>query len=170
MLRKDFSNAVLSFYQPLKNFAFKLTKNTNDAEDLLHDTVLRAFRYKDKFVKNINLKSWLMVMMRNIFISNYRKKKYRKTELIDVSSYAYIFEIKQNERNEAIYNLTLNDIQTAIEKMPQKYHSMIMMFCMGFAYQDIAEVNDLPLSTVKSRLYAARKLLRSELEVYRQAA
>jgi len=170
MLRKDFSKAVLSFYQPLKNFALKLTKNINDAEDLLHDTIVRAFRYKDKFVANINLKSWLMVMMRNIFISNYRKKKHRKTELVDASSYAYLFDMKQNAKNDALFNLTLNDIQTAIEKLPQKYHSTIMMFCMGFAYQDIAEVNKLPLSTVKSRLYAARKLLRRELEVYRQVA
>lgn len=163
MAWNDFNQAVVEQVNVLKLYAISLTKNANDAEDLMQDTVLRAFTYKDKFAQDTNLKAWLLVMMRNIFINNYRKKvAHRETTLNDALPNLKLGKVE----NQAERNLVYSDMYEAISKLPQSYEETVLMNLEGFQYQEIADKLNVPLGTIKSRMFWARKKLLEYLSEY----
>lgn len=162
----EFNTALVAQQQGLKNFALSLTSDREEAQDLLQDTFMKALLYKDKFVQSTNLKAWLYMIMKNTFINAYRRSV--KTREImsrskDVSSLGIS---KNNQKNTAEAAIEHKEINHAIDTLEDEYKVPFKRFYDGFKYKEIAEELDLPIGTVKSRIFIARKKLMEELKDY----
>jgi len=142
----------------LKGFALKLTGNAPDADDLYQDTLVRIILNKDRFEAGSNFKAWAITIMRNMFINEYRKKVRRRAIVNYEPSRFYknttakIFNLGEN-------NLVCEDITEMIDELSQSFRIPFLMVYEGYKYDEIAEMMDLPLGTVKSRVFFARKKL-----------
>ncbi|MEZ4888156.1 MAG: RNA polymerase sigma factor [Chitinophagales bacterium] len=166
MASNSFNQDVLGMTSSLKPYAINLTKNMDEAKDLLQETMFRAFSHQDKFKEGTNLKAWLFTIMRNIFINKYRKKSKRNTIVDTTENLYYINSSQTSIRNRAESNFVMKDVVTAIERLNEDYKVPFVMHFKGFKYQEIADDLRLPLGTVKSRIFFARKALKQELMVY----
>ena len=160
----EFSSEVLSFRNALKYFALSLTMNDEDAKDLLQDTIVKALTYKEKFMAKTNLKAWLYTIMKNTFINNYRRAVKTKT-VIDNTADLYYINIPQDS-GIASPESTLNsqEIKAVISDLEEEYRTPFMMYFEGFKYKEIADTLNLPIGTVKSRIFIARKKLMDVLK------
>jgi len=168
MASYNFNQNVLSMASNLKPYAINLTKDLDEAKDLLQETMYRAFTHKDKFKEGTNLKAWLFTIMRNIFINKYRKKSKRKTIVDTTENLYYINSAQATIRNRAESNFVMRDVVKAIDRLNDDYKVPFVMHYKGFKYQEIADDLELPLGTVKSRIFFARKALKQELNVYQE--
>ncbi len=151
----------------LLNFAFMLTSNRDDAYDLLQDTTLKALDNADKYVENTNFKGWVFTIMRNIFINNYRRSV-RSQTVVDQTEDLYHLNLSQDsglESPEGSYGA--GEITAAIDSFPEEYRVPFSMHVAGYKYNEIAERMGLPLGTVKSRIFFARKKLQAQFKDYR---
>jgi RNA polymerase sigma-70 factor, ECF subfamily len=167
MTTLQFQDNVLGLQSKLYTFALSLTANVEDAEDLLQETTLKALKNKDKFVDNINFKGWMYTIMRNIFINNYRKFVNNQT-LVDKTDDLYHLNLPQDsgiETPDGSYSL--NEINKVINSFTDDYKKPFTMHVAGFKYKEIADDMSLPIGTVKSRIFFARKRLMQELKDYR---
>ena len=146
----------------------KLTRNTEDAEDLVQDTVLKALTNRDKFREGTNLKGWLYTIMKNIFINKYRRAMKSNIFHDDTESQYYINNTNTSQRNDGDGNLIMDDIQKALGDLNENLRTPFMMSYTGYKYEEIATQLRLPLGTVKVRIHNARKELSSKLSVYRE--
>ena len=149
------------------NFAYLLTSNRDDAYDLLQDTTLKVLDNQDKFVDNVNFKGWVFTIMRNIFINNYRRAG-RAATVIDTTENLYHLNLSQDsglDTPEGSY--TAAEFTSAIAELPAEYSVPFNMHVQGFKYNEIAEKMNLPLGTVKSRIFFARKKLQTRFADYR---
>jgi len=165
----EFNREVLGFRRALKYFALKLTMNDDDANDLLQDTIIKALMYKDKFVEKTNLRAWLYTIMKNTFINNYRRAVKTST-IIDQTKDLYYINIPQSSgiaSPESTFNV--KEINTVVDTLEQEYRVPFEMHFQGFKYKEIAEELDLPIGTVKSRIFIARKKLMEKLKDYAKA-
>lgn len=155
---------IMQYEQLLRPFAFNLTQSREATEDLLQDTFYRALVNQDKFSEGTNIKAWLFTIMRNIFINNYRRNKKRNT-ITDSSDNQYLLNsTKKVEQNGSERNFLAEDIQNAMKEVSKDFTEPFMMYFNGFHYQEIADTLNLPLGTVKSRIFFARKELQSKLK------
>lgn len=162
----NFQVLVVNMIASLKPYAINLTKNMDDAHDLLQETVYRALTNHEKYVEGTNLKAWLFTIMKNIFINNYRRAAKRNT-LIDTTDNLYFINMPSiNMAHTGTGNLMLEDINHAIDNLSDEYRVPFMMHFEGFKYHEIAEDLELPLGTVKSRIFFARKELKNQLDAY----
>lgn len=167
MATSEFSTDVVGMHSSLKPFALKLTRNLDDAEDLIQETMFRAFSNEDKFQRGTKLKAWLYTIMKNIFINNYRKNMRRNT-IIDTSDNMYIIDsVSHTTTNDGEMSFVNNDIKRAILGLSNEFRVPFMMHFKGYKYHEIAEKLNLPLGTVKSRIFFARRALREELVHYK---
>lgn len=167
MSSKKFQSKLMSLQNNLLNFAYILTSNRDDAYDLLQDTTLKALDNEEKYVDNINFKGWVFTIMRNIFINNYRKVV-RSSTIIDQTEDLYHLNLPQDsgfETPEGAY--AAKEINEAINSFPDEYRIPFSMHVAGYKYNEIAEEMELPLGTVKSRIFFARKKLQTLLKDYR---
>ena len=151
----------------LLNFAYMLTSNRDDAYDLLQDTTLKALDNEDKYAKNTNFKGWVFTIMRNIFINNYRRAG-RAATVVDTTENLYHLNLCQEsgiETPEGAYGV--NEISAAIDEIADEYRIPFVMHLQGYKYNEIAEHMNLPLGTVKSRIFFARKKLQTRFADYR---
>ncbi|HHM21268.1 MAG TPA: RNA polymerase sigma factor [Bacteroidetes bacterium] len=144
--------------QKLLPFAYRLTNNYEDARDLLQETALRAFNNREKFETGTNFRAWMTTIMRNTFINFYRKKKNRATSSEPADSYVFINE-DHAVSNAAHSNITLNELHNIMGQLDVIYRKPFLMFFEGFKYDEIAQAMDLPIGTVKSRIFFARQKL-----------
>ncbi len=161
-----FINRLLALQSNLLSFAYQLTTNREQAEDLLQDTTLKALDNEDKYVDNVNFKGWIFTIMRNIFINNYRQTV-RKATVIDQTEDLYHLNISQDsglDTPEGSY--AVKEISVALNSFSDEYRIPFNMFVAGYKYNEIAEKMNLPLGTVKSRIFFARKRLREQLKDY----
>jgi len=150
----------------LRPFAFKLTKDTEDANDLLQETMLKAFTNREKFSEGTNLKAWLYTIMKNTFITNYQRLLRRNT-FIDSTDTSYFINSNNNVTNNLAYSeFAMHDILQAIDKLEEVYKTPFMMHYRGFKYNEIAERLKIPIGTVKNRIHIARKELKESLAQY----
>ena len=156
---------VIASQKYLKPFAIKLTNDINVAEDLLQETMFRAFSNENKFTEGTNLKAWLYTIMKNIFINDYRKKIKQNT-LIDTTDNLYFINSATVTTNTAERNFVMRDIQQALLKINAEYRIPFLMYFNGYKYHEIAEKLNLPLGTIKSRIFFARKDLKVLLKQY----
>ncbi|GAB3226928.1 RNA polymerase sigma factor [Algoriphagus aestuariicola] len=166
MTTLEFSYSLNKASGSLKPFAMRLTRDADDANDLLQDTILKAFSNKEKFAEGTNLKAWLYTIMRNTFITNYQRAVRRGTFVDTTDNLHYINSGGQAIENGAFGAFALTDIQVAIDKLDDVYKTPFQMFFRGFKYHEIADELRIPIGTVKNRIHIARKLLKDALEVY----
>ncbi len=144
----------------LHAFAYNLTKNVEDSKDLYQETAFRAMTNRDKFRAGTNLKAWLFTIMKNIFINNYRKKVKANTIMDSTDNLYYINSGKSIIANGAESNIMMKEIIALVEDLEESIKIPFLMHYQGFKYQEIADHLDLPLGTVKSRIFFARKELK----------
>jgi len=157
-----FEENLLEHINSLYNLAYYMTRNREDAHDLVQETSLRGFRFYDKFEKGTNFKAWMMTILRNLFINQYRKKVKEpgKVEFELVEN--YISSPNIDGATEEIFGETLHQ---SLEKLPEELRAIVVLFYVdGLSYKEIAKVMKCPMGTVMSRLYAARKMLKKHIE------
>ena len=151
----------------LFNFAMMLTSNRDDAYDLLQDTSLKVLANEDKFAENTNFKGWVFTIMRNIFINNYRRIA-RSATVIDQTEDCYHLNLSQDSGLESPDgSYAAAEITSAINEFPEKYRVPFSMHVAGYKYNEIAEEMNLPLGTIKSRIFFARQELQKRFADYR---
>lgn len=167
MSSKNFKTKLLDLQSNMLNFAYLLTSNRDDAYDLLQDTTLKELDNEDKYVDNTNFKGWVFTIMRNIFINNYRKVV-RTATVVDRTDDLYHLNIYQ-ESGLATPEGTVSaiEISAAINSFSDDYRVPFTMHVSGYKYHEIAKEMNLPLGTVKSRIFFARQRLQKMLQEYR---
>ena len=162
-----FQENLTKLQDNLLNFAYKLTSNRDDAYDLLQDTTLKALDNEDKYADNTNFKGWVFTIMRNLFINNYRRNA-RAATIVDTTDNLYHLNLSPDsglESPEDSYGA--KEITSAIAEFSDEYRIPFSMHVAGYKYSEIAEEMDLPLGTVKSRIFFARKKLQERFASYR---
>ena len=164
---ESFKQRLLGLQGNLLSFAYQLTTDKDEARDLLQDTTLKALDNEEKYVDNVNFKGWIFTIMRNIFINNYRQTV-RKSTIIDQTEDLYHLNISQDSglsTPEGSY--AVKEITEALEHFSDDYRIPFNLYVAGYKYNEIAEQMNLPLGTVKSRIFFARKRLREQLGDFR---
>lgn len=166
MTNFEFSHKVNLHYSPLRGYALKLTQDHEDANDLVQETMLKAFKNKDKFEEGTNLKGWLYTIMKNIFINNYRRMVKGNIFTDDTEGQFYINQASFTAKNEGERNLVMKELNTAIAELADNLKIPFLMSFEGYKYEEIAEQLDVPLGTVKIRIHVARQRLMERLKDY----
>ena len=164
--KESFKSRLLGLQGNLLSFAYQLTSNREEAQDLLQDTTLKALDNEDKYVDNVNFKGWIFTIMRNIFINNYRQQV-RQATVVDKTEDLYHLNISQDSGLDTPEgSVAMQEITAAISQFSEEYRVPCNMHVAGYKYNEIAEKLNLPLGTVKSRIFFARKQLREQLAAY----
>ncbi len=166
---KDFTSKLLELQNNMLSFAYSLTMDKDNAKDLAQETTVKVLTNEEKFVNNTNFKGWVFTIMRNIFINQYRKQVVSQT-IVD-SRFGDLYDIKVPQESESFIHTdslhSLNEIEKAISDLPEVNREPFSMFVDGYKYEEIAEQLHLPLGTVKSRIFLARKKLQEQLKDYK---
>ncbi|HKB69357.1 MAG TPA: sigma-70 family RNA polymerase sigma factor [Thermoanaerobaculia bacterium] len=171
----DFDSQTMPYVDSLYNTAYRMTGNSQDAEDLVQETFFKAYKYYDKFEEGTNLKAWLFKILKNTFINNYRKKKLepRSVEFSDIEdSFEKIVRHDPDEQpldpeSQYLANTMDEGVKKALEALPPDYRMVVILADLeDFSYKEIAEILECPVGTVMSRLYRGRKLLEKALMRY----
>lgn len=163
MSTTNFQDKLYQLSSVLNTFAYNLTKNGEDAKDLFQETAFRALSNKDKFRPGTNLKAWLFTIMKNIFINNYRKKMKANTIQDSTDNLYYINSGSGTITNQANSNIMMNELEHMIETLDKSLRVPFLMHYEGYKYQEIADHLEVPLGTVKSRIFFARKELKQSI-------
>ena len=171
----NFEAAAMPFVDALYNTAYRMTRNSEDAEDLVQETYLKAYKYYDKFAEGTNFKAWLFKIMKNTFINNYRKKQQvpPQSDFADIEESFESQVSDQHKRKimdpeeELLENVLDEDVQRSLDELPPDYRMVVLLADLeGFSYKEIAEILEVPVGTVMSRLYRGRRLLEQEMLRY----
>ncbi len=160
----EFDNKFNKMSSLLHSFAYNLTKNGEDAKDLFQETAFRAMTNREKFRTGTNFKAWLFTIMKNIFINNYRKKMKANTIIDSTDNLYYINSSRNITSNKAESSLMMKELSQIVENLDDSVKIPFMMHYEGFKYQEIADKLELPLGTVKSRIFFARKELKQVIK------
>jgi RNA polymerase sigma-70 factor, ECF subfamily len=171
-LRERFERDVLPLLNNLYGAALRMTRNPADAEDLLQDTYLRAYRGFAGFKEGTNLKAWLYRILTNSFINTYRKRQ-REPQMVegpdDVEEW-YLYDrlggrsVEESAEDEVLDQMPDEDVKRALESLPENFRLPVLLADVeGFSYKEIAEIMDTPIGTVMSRLHRGRKALEKAL-------
>lgn len=144
----------------LENFARKLTKNPNDAKDLVQETVIKAYRGMHTFKPGTSFKSWAFTILKNTFITKYHKRKRRGVVNAPIEDFTFAFQNNHAVRNDAVSKLRIKEINGCIKKLSKKSKKPFLMHIEGYQYNEIAERLNIPIGTVKSRINFARTKLK----------
>ncbi len=175
--RREFEELALRHVDPLFSAALRLTRNERDAEDLVQDTYLRAFRFFDRFERGTNIKAWLFKILTNTFINRYRRRV-KERSVVEGSEREAVHErfmsrdttdYAQNPEQYLFDRLLSDDVLAAIDELPIDFRlAVVLADLQDFSYKEIAEVLGCPVGTVMSRLYRGRRLLQKSLGTYAQ--
>jgi RNA polymerase sigma-70 factor (ECF subfamily) len=172
---KGFEDACLEYLDPLYAAALRLTRSAPDAEELVQNTFLRAFRFARKFEWGTNLKAWLFRIQTNAFINEYRHRGRERRYLERTATepiYDEVFdreakEYASNPESHAFSTFFKKDLDRALEDLPDDFRIVVVLADLeGFSYKEIAQMIDCPIGTVMSRLHRGRRLLQRELVDY----
>lgn len=168
-----FHQELFPHLRALYNFAYRLTLQEDDARDLVQDTYLKALRFLDSFKKGTNAKAWLFRILKNSFINEYRKKR-KEPAKVDYQDVENIYNAEEGTaqmgellRVDEFKNLVGDEISGAVNGLDEDFRTVIILCDLeGLKYEEIAEVLEIPIGTVRSRLHRARHLLREKLTAY----
>lgn len=171
--QQDFEDEMLPHLDAIYNFALRLTTDPNDAEDLVQDTIVKAFRFFNSYEKGTNAKAWLFRILKNSYINNYRKKS-KQPHQVDYDEISTFYETIRSEQSnttdmeDIMYGQLLDDdVTRALERIPEDFRTVVLLCDVeGFTYEEIANMLDVPIGTIRSRLHRGRNLLRAELIEY----
>ncbi|MEY3367523.1 MAG: hypothetical protein RI973_678 [Bacteroidota bacterium] len=164
MSTHDFNSRFYELSPVLNAFAYNLTQNAEDAKDLYQETAFRAIANRDKFLPDTNFKAWLFTIMKNIFINNYRKKVKSNTIMDATENLFYLNSGSDSIDNRGDANVLMEELRGLIEKLDDTIRIPFLMHYEGYKYQEIADHFGLPLGTVKSRIFFARRELKAEIK------
>ncbi|WP_164014234.1 sigma-70 family RNA polymerase sigma factor [Pyxidicoccus trucidator] len=173
--KQEFEELALAHLDPLYSAALRLTKNERDAEDLVQDTCMRAYRFFDKFERGTNIKAWLFKILTNTFINRYRRKVKERTVVEGVEREAVHERFVSRDATDFAANpeqyffdrLLSDDVLRAIDALPIDFRLVVILADLQeFSYKEIAEILECPVGTVMSRLFRGRKLLQKNLREY----
>lgn len=172
-LRKEFETEALPHMSALYSFAVRLTRDRDDAADLVQETYLKAFRFFDKFERGTNCKAWLFRILKNSYINRFRKTS-KAPDTVEYDAIEEFYEtirdssVETSVLEEQVFDNALDDeVAKAIESLPEEFRTVIILCDIeSFTYEEIAEFIDCPIGTVRSRLHRARKLLAGSLAEY----
>ncbi|MGA0886144.1 MAG: sigma-70 family RNA polymerase sigma factor [Ilumatobacteraceae bacterium] len=178
--RSTFAERAMEYAPQLYSTALRMTRNAADAEDLVQETMMRGYRSFETFEEGTNLRAWLYRILTNAFINRYRSKQRRpmETDLADVED-LYLYKRVTTLENAAVTLsaedqfldlFTDDEVKSAVEDLPDTFKlPVILADVEGFAYKEIAEMLDIPVGTVMSRLHRGRKAMQKQLYEYAQA-
>ena len=168
-----FEREALPHTDLLYNYALRMTNNPADAQDLVQETYLKAYRFWDKYELGTNIRAWLFRILKNSYINRYRKesKEPETVDFDDVQGYFTSVRLKSSDSedpHEAVFNNLLeDDVSKAIADLPDDFRTVVILCDIeGLTYEEIADFVDCPLGTVRSRLHRGRRLLRQRLLQY----
>lgn len=169
----EFEREALPHMDILYNFALRTTGNGQDAEDLVQETFLKAYRFWDKYEKGTNIRAWLFRIMKNSHINRYRKES-KAPETVDFDEIKEFYNTVREEgadpndlQESLLGNLLDDDVTNAVAELPDDFRTVVILSDIErLTYEEIAEFVDIPLGTVRSRLHRGRKLLRARLLDY----
>lgn len=162
----EFNHRIASLKDTLELFTRRFTKDQEESEDLIQDTVLKALTYRDKFKQNTNLKGWLYTIMRNTFINNYRKAQRAKTTHDDTKELYYLNVADNHTFNSPDSSYEYKDIMNCMNGVKKDLLVPFKMHVDGYKYHEIAECLEIPIGTVKNRIFHARKEIQKKLVAY----
>ncbi|HWC09674.1 MAG TPA: sigma-70 family RNA polymerase sigma factor [Acidimicrobiales bacterium] len=172
--RAKFTEMTMEHMPSLYTAALRMTRSPADAEDLVQDTYLKAYRGFETFQEGTNLKAWLYRILTNTFINSYRAKKRRpeETDIDDVEN-LYLYRrlgglegatSGRSAEEEVLDRFTETDVKEALESLPEQFRLAVLLGDVeGFSYKEIAEILDVPIGTVMSRLHRGRRALQKRL-------
>lgn len=171
--QQDFNEEILPHLDALYNFGLRLTADPNDAEDLVQDTIVKAFRFFSSYEKGTNAKAWLFRILKNSYINNYRRKS-KKPQEVDYDEVASFYETIRAERTESsdledkmFRELIDDDLSNALDSIPEDFRTVVLLCDVeDFTYEEIANMLDVPIGTIRSRLHRGRNLLKAQLMEY----
>lgn len=163
MNNQEFTHKIGKLENLLFSFALRLTKNRQDAQDLMQETSLRAYRHRDKFASGTNFKSWISTIMRNTYINRYRKMKTRKHVNNPIEEFSHALESKNAIDNTAEHDMRMRELTRMLDSVGELYSVPFMMFYRGYEYKEIAYQLQIPIGTVKSRIFLARQRMKKML-------
>ena len=173
--KREFEEIIIEHLDSLYNIALRMTRNRADAEDLVQDVCTRAYRFFYSFRKGSNAKAWLLTILRNIYINDFRKKA-KRPPVVSLSNIEPLEDCSIRERtsafahsvnDKALEQLSSESIKAIIDELPDEFKMVVILFYVEeLSYQEIANIVACPKGTVMSRLYRARKQLRKQLSAY----
>jgi RNA polymerase sigma-70 factor (ECF subfamily) len=167
MKTATFAQNLLSMQTELLHFAYKLTADREEANDLLQETSLKALDNEEKYVAETNFKGWIYTIMRNIFINNYRKTL-RDQTYVDNTDNQFFLNLGVDIEDDSMQgSYDLKEMRRIVNALPKEYRVPFAMYVSGFKYREIADKLNLPLGTVKSRIYFTRQRLQEDLKDFR---
>jgi RNA polymerase sigma factor (sigma-70 family) len=169
-----FNKEFMPHIDAMYNFAYRLTNDEDDANDLIQDTYLKAFRFINSFQEGTNAKAWLFRILKNSFINDYRKKSkepskvdYQEVETVYNSTEDAEYESTTDLRLESVQDMIGDEVAMALNGLPIDFRTVIILCDIeGFTYEEMAKILDIPIGTVRSRLHRARNLLKEKLRSY----
>ncbi len=171
-----FESELLPHADALYNFAFHLTYNEDDANDLVQEAFLKAYKYIHNYQPGTNAKAWLFRILKNTFINDYRKSSRLPDtidyqELVDIHMEDEIVASYQNDLRDDLFNGTMGDeISAALNSLPVDFKTVILLCDIeGFSYEEISKILEIPIGTVRSRLHRARNVLKNKLQAYAES-
>jgi len=159
-----FKKELLEVQDELRRFAYKLTSDKEEANDLLQETSLRALDNEDKYVPDTNFKGWMYTIMRNIFINNYRKVVRDQTFVDHTDNLYHLNSYQESGFDSTEQAYDMREIHKVVNNLPKEYKIPFAMHVSGFKYREIADKLNLPLGTVKSRIFFTRQRLQGQLK------
>jgi len=171
--QQEFQTEAVPHKDALYNYALKIVRNSDDAQDLVQETYYKAYKSYHQFQGGTNSKAWMFMILKNTFINNYRKLK-REPSKVDYDEIEDIYENIKSEQSkdnnldlDFYNNLFDDDLSSALADLPEKMKEVFLLCDLeGYSYEEISEIVDIPIGTVRSRLHRTRKLLQDELFGY----
>ncbi len=171
--QRDFQREAMVHIDSLYNFALRMTGDAEDANDLVQETYMKAYRFFDSFEKGTNCKAWLFRILKNSYINKYRKES-KEPDKIDYDEIKEFYHsvkhssLDSNDMQEKMFGELLDDeVARALESLPEDFKEVVQLCDIeGFTYEEIANMVDCPIGTVRSRLHRGRKILREKLMEY----
>ena len=167
MTQKEFSETISLHAPSLRSHALNFTKNPEDANDLMQETLLKATRFASRFEDGTNMKGWLFVIMKNTFINNYKKNQKTRDNTVQEDEITSANLRYSATTNDSVGSFAMQDIKLALAQLPQKYAVPFIRYFEGYKYHEIAAELVIPLGTVKTYIHEARILLKKYLRQYK---
>lgn len=171
--QQEFNREIIPHLDVLYNFALRLTTDPNDAEDLVQDTIVKAFRFFSSYENGTNAKAWLFRILKNSFINNYRKtsKRPQQVDYDEVSSYYESIRAERTDTSDLerlmFRELMDDEMSVALSRLPEDFRTVVLLCdVQNYTYEEIANMLDVPIGTIRSRLHRGRNLLKTELIDY----
>lgn len=167
MNKIEFNTLVIRQADSLKTYARNFTRDQDDANDLVQDTLLKAVTYFKNFKEGTNLKGWLYTIMKNTFINNYRRVVKTNSFITKEEEITNANLVVSATKNRGENKFVMEDINYALSNLSEDYYIPFTMYFEGYKYHEISDHLNIPIGTVKTRIHVARKVMKKTLSAYK---